>query len=102
MTIVKVTYTTTAAYSGQNHLNIQRVMNDVRTLARPGINYNSCLCQDGKTFIHTAFFESEQDQQALNDLPSFKQFQQELKASGLEMPPRQELLKLVGSSSDIF
>ena len=63
---------------------------------------NSCLSSDKKTFIHTAFFESDEDQKLLNELPSFKYFQEQLKAGGFEVPPKQDLLTLVGSSTSIF
>jgi hypothetical protein len=67
-----------------------------------GMRYDACLHADGKTFTHTAFFKTEEDQKLLNELELFKIFQQELKASGLESPPKQELLTLVGSSQPIF
>ena len=67
-----------------------------------GINYNACLSADNKTFIHTAFFKSDEDQKLLNELPSFQNFQMQLKESGLEAPPKQELLSLVGSSTNII
>lgn len=102
MKIVKVTYTTKIEYAEQNSKNITGVMDDLKKLNNPGINYNSCLSPDGKTFIHTAFFKSDEDQKLLNELPSFKHFQEQLKASGLEVPPKQELLSLVGSSTSIF
>jgi len=102
MKIVKVTYTTQASYSGQNQDNIKNVMADLQKLNYPGINYTACLCADGKTFIHTAFFKSGEDQKLLNELPSFKHFQEQLKISGPEVPPKQELLTLVGSSITIF
>lgn len=102
MKIVKVTYTTKAEYAEQNQNNIKLVMADLQKLNKPGINYNACLGADGKTFIHTAFFNSEEEQQLLNGLQSFKIFQEQLKASGLEVPPKQELLTLVGASNSIF
>jgi hypothetical protein len=102
MKIVKVIYTTKAEYSAQNQSNIKIVMADLQKLNNPGINYNSCLSADGKTFIHTAFFKDEQDEKTLTELPSFKHFQEQLKAGGLEVPPKQELLTLVGSSCNIF
>jgi len=77
-------------------------MDDLQKLAHPGINYNACLSADGKTFIHNAFFKSDEDQKLLNELPSFIHFQQQLKSSGLEVPPKQEQLSLVGSSTPIF
>ena len=102
MKIVKVTYTAKADYAEQNQSNIKNVMADLQKLNHPGINYNSCLSADGKTFIHTAFFNADEDEKVLINLPSFKYFQEQLKASGLESPPKQELLTLVGSSKNIF
>jgi hypothetical protein len=102
MKIVRVVYTTKAEYAEQNQKNIKNVMADLEKLNHAGINYNSCLSADGKTFIHTAFYKGDEDLKVLNDLPSFKHFQEQLKASGLEVPPKQELLTLVGTSKDIF
>jgi hypothetical protein len=102
MKIVRVTYTTKAEFAEQNQSNIKNVMTDLQKLNNSGINYNVCLGADGKTFTHTAFFKSDEDQKILNELPSFKHFQEQLKSSGLEVPPKQELLNLVGSSKNIF
>ncbi len=102
MKIVKVTYTTNAAYAEQNQNNIKNVMADLQKINNPGINYTSCMSADGKTFTHTAFFKSEEDEKVLFALASFKLFQEQLKASGPETPPKQELLTLVGSSTNIF
>jgi hypothetical protein len=102
MKVVKVTYTTKAEFAAQNQQNIKNVMHDLQQANHTGINYNSCLSADNKTFIHTAFFKSDEDQKILNELPSFKLFQEQLKASGLETPPKQEILTLVGSSTNIF
>ncbi|MEI6594999.1 MAG: hypothetical protein WCO28_05510 [Bacteroidota bacterium] len=102
MKIVKVTYTTKAEFVEQNQSNIKSVMDDLQNLNHQGINYNACLSADNKTFIHTAFFKSDEDQKLLNELPSFQNFQILLKASGLESPPKQELLTFVGSSKNVF
>lgn len=102
MKIVRVTYTTKAGFVEQNQANIKNVMADLQKLNHTGINYNSCLSPDGKTFTHTAFFKSVDDEKLLLELPAFKYFQEQLKAAGFETPPKQELLSLVGSSKDIF
>lgn len=102
MKIVKVTYTTKAEFSEQNQSNIKKVMSDLQSANNQGINYIACLSADNKTFIHTAFFKSDEDQKLLNELPSFKNFQEQLKSGGFEVPPKQELLTLVGTSKDIF
>jgi hypothetical protein len=98
MKIVRVTYTTKPEFAEQNQGNIKNVMADLQAAHHPGINYNACLNADGKTFVHTAFFNSDEDQKILNELPSFQHFQTELKSKGLEVPPKQELVTLVGSS----
>ena len=102
MKIIKVIYTAKPEFVEQNIGNIKTVMNDLRQLNHPGIFYNSCLSPDGKTFIHTVFYKSEQEQKLLNELPSFRHFQEALKSAGFENPPKQELLTLVGSSFNIF
>ena len=102
MRIVRVSYSTKTAYADQNQTNIKNVMADLQKLKHPGINYHVCLSADDKTFTHTAFFETDQDEKILTELPAFKHFQEQLKASGLETPPKQELLSLVGSSKDMF
>lgn len=102
MKIVRVSYSTTPEYSAQNQANIQKVMTDLQAVNNPGIKYNTCLNPDGKTFVHTAFFRAEEDEKVLFALPAFKAFQEQLKASGPETPPKQELLILVGASYNIF
>ena|ERR1700679_3938344 len=102
MKIIKVTYTTKPEYAEQNQTNIKTVMADLQKLNHAGINYNCCLGADGKTFTHTAFFVTDEDNKMLLDLPSFKHFQEQLKASGPEAPPKQEFLTVVGSSTNIF
>ena len=102
MKIVKVTYTTNSEYANQNQINIQKVMSDLHNDIYKGINYNCCLESNGKSFIHTAFFQTDDDQKLLNELDSFKSFQEQLRASGLEVAPKQELLTLVGTSKEIF
>jgi hypothetical protein len=102
MKIVRVIYTTKQDYAGQNQQNIKNVMSDLQKLNHRDLHYHVCLSPDGKTFTHTAFFKSAEDEKHLLELPSFKHFQEQLKAGGLEVPPKQELLSLVGSSKEIF
>ncbi len=102
MKIIRVIYTAKPEFVEQNIGNIKTVMSDLRQLNHSGIFYNTCLSPDGKTFTHTAFYKSEQEQKLLNELPSFKHFQDALKSAGFETPPKQELLTLVGWSINIF
>ena len=87
MKIVKVIYTTRPEFAEQNQANIKKVMTDLQSLKHPGINYNSCLGADGKTFIHTAFFKSEEDQKLLNELPSSNISRNNLNLVGLKFLP---------------
>jgi len=102
MKIVQVTYTTTPRFAAQNQANIQAVMASLQQVNNPGINYHCCVCEDEKTFIHTAFFTSDAERKILNELPAFIYFQQQLKANGFEAPPKQQMLTLVGSSKSLF
>ncbi|PQJ12461.1 hypothetical protein CJD36_001550 [Flavipsychrobacter stenotrophus] len=102
MKIVRVTYTTNAVYSVTNKANISAVMSELQKMNVPGINYHVCVSSDDKSFTHTAFFKSDEDECILLELPLFKNFQQQLKASMPEVGPKQELLSLVGSSKAIF
>ena len=67
MKIVKVIYTTKAEFAEQNQSNIKNVMSDLQKSDHPGINYNACVSADGKTFTHTAFFNSDEDQKILHE-----------------------------------
>ena len=102
MKIIKVTYTAKAEYVEQNKANISAVMARMQQINNPHISYNACIGADGKTFIHTAFFTSDEAQKTLLELPEFKHFQEQLKASGPEVGPKQEFLSLVGSTRPIL
>jgi hypothetical protein len=102
MKIVKVIYTTKPEYADQNMGNIKVVMHELQKLNNPNIFYNVCVAADGKTFTHTAFFNVDDDQKILLELPAFKHFQSQLTASGLEVAPKQEFLTLVGASKNMF
>ncbi len=98
MKTVKVTYTTKAEYAEQNKSNIVQVMSTLQKINNPAIRYETFVGPDGKSFTHLATFQSDEAEQVLLTLPQFKSFQEHLKASGPETPPKQEILTLVGSS----
>src|SRR6185312_15274256 len=102
MKIVRVQYTAKPEYVAKNKENISRVMENLRELNNPAIKYSTYLAPDEKTFMHFAQFENEAAEQVLVNLPVFKQFQEELKASGPETPPKTEHMSMVASSWDIF
>ena len=97
MDAVKVQYTVKEEYVETNKTNIRRVMADLREINNPNITYSAFLLDDGKSFIHFVMRCS-----TMSELPSFQEFQRQLKESGPEVPPQVENLTLVGSSSDIF
>ncbi len=102
MKIIRVQYTTTQEYAAANKENIRQIVNELRTLNHPGIQYSTYLLPDGKTFMHFDHFENEEAHQVLQGLESFKKFDAELWASKLEVEPTLELLSLVASSEDFF
>lgn len=102
MKIVRVQYTTTAAFAPVNKKNIKAIVAELATLAHPGIRYSTYLLPDGKTFMHLDHFESEEAHEVLQSLSSFKKFRDELWNGGLEVEPTLDLLTLVTSSESRF
>lgn len=102
MHTVKVQYTVKSEYVETNKANIRKVMADLKAINSPGIRYSSFLLDDGKTFVHFAMRANEEAQKTLSELPSFQEFQRQLRESGPEVPPNAENLSLIGSSWDIF
>ena len=102
MKVVRVQYTTRPEFASVNQQNIAAIVEELKLLNHPGIKYTAWLLPDGKTFMHFDQLESEEAHQALQELPSFKKFANELWASGLEVEPHLELLSLVASTETYF
>ncbi|MCS3800648.1 hypothetical protein [Niastella sp. OAS944] len=102
MKIVKVTYTVSAEFLATNQENVRKFVKDIEALNNPAIRYISYLAADKKTFIHIGAFDNDEAQQQFLALPSFKSFQQQRNASGLEAPENFELLEVVAASYAIF
>ncbi|HTE00063.1 MAG TPA: hypothetical protein VK668_12295 [Mucilaginibacter sp.] len=102
MKILRVHYTTTAEFAPRNKENIAGIVNELKKINHPGIQYSTYLLPDGKTFMHFDHFENEAAHQVLTELESFKKFDEELWASGLEIEPKLELLSIVASTADHF
>ncbi len=102
MKIVRVIYTTTTGFAATNSKNIRAVVAELKQLGHPGIKYSTYLADDGKTFMHFDQFENEAAHQVLVNLESFRKFDRELLASGLEVEPRLDVLSLVGSTEFFF
>lgn len=102
MNAVRVQYTVKESYVETNKANIQRVMADLREINDPNIKYAAFLLDDGKSFMHFVMRTSDEAQKTLSELPSFQEFQRQLRESGPEAPPQSENLTPVGSSWEVF
>ena len=102
MNAVKVQYTVKESYVETNKANIRRVMADLRAINNPNIKYSAFLLDDGKSFVHFVMRADDEAQKTLSDLPSFQEFQRQLRESDPEVAPQAEDLALVGSSWDLF
>jgi hypothetical protein len=102
MKIVRVNYTTTAEFAPINQANIAGIVKELKELNHPGIKYGAWLLPDGKSFMHFDQLQNEEAHQVLTSLESFKKFDAELWASGLEVEPTLELLTLVASTEEYF
>jgi hypothetical protein len=101
MSIAQVQYTVKAGYAAQNKENISRVMEELRALERTDLRYSVFVKDDGKTFVHMLFCESEEAEKVFVALKAFKTFQSALRESHPEVPPAATKLNLVGSSYDL-
>jgi hypothetical protein len=102
MKIVRVHYTTRPEFAPINQANIAGIVKELKELNHPGIKYGCWLLPDGKTFMHFDQFENEADHEVLTSLASFKKFDTELWASGLEIEPVLDLLSLVASTEEFW
>lgn len=102
MKIVRVNYTTTAAFAPRNQANINGIVQELKALNHPGIKYSAYLLPDGKSFMHFDQFENEEAHGLLTSLASFGKFEEELWSNGFEMEPVLEILSLVASTESFF
>lgn len=102
MKATKVQYTVQGEFAKQNASNIRDVMKDLKNLGNRDLKYSSFLLDDQKSFVHFVMTNTEEAEKILTNLPSFKKFQTELKASDPEKPPVVEKMSLVDSSYNIF
>ncbi len=101
MIIVKVTYTVKPEFVQKNHENIKIFMNDFKNVDGNQFRYNAYLCNDGKTFVHLSHYQNETIQKTLLEVPSFKSFQEQRDASGLEGSPEIVVMEPVAFSHEI-
>jgi hypothetical protein len=100
MKSVRVTYTVQAAFAAENQENIKAFLKDLQQ--DDEIRYHVFVGEDGKTFYHQSTYTNDAAQTRLLALPSFKVFQQQRDASGLESAPTIENIVHVASSHPII
>ena len=102
MKAAKIQYTVQPGFVEQNKQNIAKVMEELRAANHPGLRYSTYVLEDGKSFMHFVMYNDEKSETVIPNLPSFKHFQTELRASNPEVMPKFENLSIVGSSWEIF
>jgi len=98
---VKVQYTVKEEYVEENKKKIAAVMNELKEKNNPDVKYSSFLLDDGKSFMHLVFYNSDDAKNLPSELESFKQFQASLKEN-IEVPPKVEKFNLVDESFNLF
>jgi hypothetical protein len=101
MRAVKVEYTVKPEYVTKNKANIQKVMDELRSLGDVGILYSTYIKEDGCSFVHFAIYREPGESNIITSLATFKAFNSQLKAEGLISPPQSAKLTMVGKSFDL-
>jgi quinol monooxygenase YgiN len=92
---VIVSYTVKPEFVSENKNNIQKFLNDFKTLDQTKFEYKVFVKEDGVTFVHFSNYENEEVQNEVLNVPSFKEFQRLRDESGLNDSHKVEFLKSV-------
>ena len=92
---VIVTYTVKPEFVSENKNNIQKFLNDFKTLDQAKFEYKVFVKEDGVTFVHFSNYENEEVQNEVLNIPSFKEFQRLRDESGLNDSHKVEFLKSI-------
>lgn len=98
MIVIKVQYTVSEAFAKTNRANIERVMRDLREIGNPRVQYSAFVREDGRSFMHFARYPDRETLKVVTDLPTFQDFQAQLKQSEPITPPVVEEFDLVAST----
>ena len=100
MKAVKVEYTVKPEYVSTNKANIQKVMDELRSLGDTGTLYSTYVKEDGVSFVHFSIHRGEEN--IIPTLATFKAFSTQLKAEGLVgEAPKALKLEMVARSFDL-
>lgn len=102
MISVIVTYKVKPEFAEENRKNIDQFLSDFKQLDPSGFRYTVYTKDDGVTFVHYSAYRDEEIQTQILNVPSFKEFQRLRDASGLDGTHNVDILRYVGSSSDVF
>ncbi|MCY0979349.1 hypothetical protein PGH12_08370 [Chryseobacterium wangxinyae] len=92
---VIVSYTVKSVFVSEKKNNIQKFLNDFKTLDQTKFEYKVFVKEDGVTFVHFSNYENEEVQNEVLNIPSFKEFQRLRDESGLNDSHKVEFLKPV-------
>ncbi len=90
-----VTYTVKPEFVSENKKNIQKFLNDFKTLDQTKFEYKVFVKEDGVTFVHFSNYENEEVQNEALNITSFKEFQKLRDESGLNDSHKVEFLQPV-------
>jgi hypothetical protein len=85
MGTIMVRYKTTEAEASNNEALVRGVFAELAERSPVGIRYASYRLDDGVSFVHIATVEGSEEN-PLQRLPSFRRFQQDLRARCVELP----------------
>ncbi len=91
-----VSYKIKDGQADENRKYVEAVFSKLKEASPAGVRYASTISDDKLTFIHVAFFESDEANKALTELAEFKEFQKDLK-SRCDILPNAQFCEIVGS-----
>jgi hypothetical protein len=91
-----VRYRVKAEKVAENEGLVRAVYNGLREIGDPDVHYATFKLKDGQTFVHMAWFPSEEKNKVLTELGAFKEFQKGLKER-CEVQPDNQPLAVVDS-----
>ena len=80
----------------ENVAYVKKVFEALAASEPAGLRYATFQAEDGVSFTHIAFLETDDGSNPLSATPAFKEFQAEIK-DRCEVPPEATTVELVGS-----
>lgn len=93
---IMVRYTTKADRAEENEALIRAVFAELEAKSPPGIRYASFKLDDGRSFVHLGFIDTEDGSNPLGALGAFREFTAKI-ADRCEAPPVSTRFETVGS-----